>query len=138
MGGGAVNWSSKLQSVQALSSGEAEYIGSANAGQEISWTRNLLSQLGFTQILPTTLHLDNNSAINWNENPSGHNRTKHIDLKYHYTRNLVARKEVKVQYCPTSGMTADILTKPLGSILHNQGMVSLGLVSRSSGSVGTS
>jgi hypothetical protein len=64
MGGGAVNWSSKLQSIQALSSGEAEYVGSANAGQEISWMRNLLSQLGFTQTLPSILYLNNNSAIN--------------------------------------------------------------------------
>jgi hypothetical protein len=63
LGGAAVSWSSKKQTTVALSSTEAEYIAASNAGKEALWLRRLLTDLGIDSTQPTTLHVDNQSAI---------------------------------------------------------------------------
>jgi hypothetical protein len=60
-------------------------------------------------------HCDNQSCIKLTENPVFHDRSKHIDMRYHYIRDLVQRKTVKLQYIVTSKQVVDILTKPLTS-----------------------
>src|SRR5262249_6513586 len=72
IGTGAVSWSSKLQSMVALSTTEAEYIAAVEAGKEIAWMRNFLGELGFKISTPSTLHMDNQSAINVAQNPEHH------------------------------------------------------------------
>jgi hypothetical protein len=72
MGTGAFSWLSHLQSIVALSSTEAEYIAAVSAGQEIIWLCNLLSELGYTFSSPSTLHVDNNSALSVAKNPEHH------------------------------------------------------------------
>jgi hypothetical protein len=59
------------------------------------------------------VHCDNQSCIKLTENPVFHDRSKHIDMNYHYIRDFVQRKIVKLQYIATSGQVVDILTKPL-------------------------
>ena len=61
----------------------------------------------------TMVHCDNQSCIKLTENPIFQDRSKHIDMKYHYIRDLVQRKSVKLQYIATSEQVVDILTKPL-------------------------
>jgi hypothetical protein len=61
------------------------------------------------------VHCDNHSCIKLTENPLFHDRSKHIDMRYHYIRDLVQRKIVKLQYIATSKQVVDILTKPLTS-----------------------
>jgi hypothetical protein len=61
------------------------------------------------------VHCDNQSCIKLTENLVFHDRSKHIDMRYHYIRDLVQRKTVKLQYIATSEKVADILTKPLTS-----------------------
>lgn len=134
-GGGPVNWSSRLQGIQAMSSGEAEYISSANAGQEMSWMRNFFTELGVGKPGPSVLHLDSVSAIQWNNNPASHGRTKHIDLKYHYTRHLVEDGRITIRYVPSAQMPADVLTKSLGANLQKEAVRLLGMANGSSGSV---
>ncbi|KAL6334010.1 hypothetical protein AAG906_000061 [Vitis piasezkii] len=56
---------------------------------------------------------DNTSAINISKNPILHSRTKHIDIRHHFIRDLVEDKVVSLEYVPTEGQIADILTKPL-------------------------
>lgn len=63
IGGGGVSWSSRLQSLVAQSTTEAEYIAAVDAGREAIWMRNLLQELGYTLAGPTVLHMDNQSAI---------------------------------------------------------------------------
>jgi hypothetical protein len=63
----------------------------------------------------TVVHCDNQSCIKLTENPVFHDRSKHNDMRYHYIRDLVQRKTVKLQYIATSKQLADILTKPLTS-----------------------
>jgi len=56
---------------------------------------------------------DNQACIALARDPVAHSRTKHIDVRYHYIRELIAGRKTTVDYCPTVDMTADILTKPL-------------------------
>ena len=76
----------------ALSSTEAEYMAMSSAAQEAIWLRRLLSSLGFSQ-KPTILYEDNQGAIALSKNPKSHSRTKHIDIRYHFIREIIERKE---------------------------------------------
>ena len=116
MGTGAISWSSRLQSIVALSSTEAEYVSAVSAGQEIIWLRNLLSELGFTPSAPSTLWVDNNSALCVAKNPEHHGRMKHLDLRFYWLRNEVEKGTIQIKYLPTDVMPADILTKALGRV----------------------
>ena len=86
---------------------EAEYVALSSAAQECIWLRRLLNDVGYGSSVPTTIYEDNNGA---------HNRTKHIDIAYHFTRERVVSNELSVVYCPTEEMVADTLTKGLGMI----------------------
>jgi hypothetical protein len=113
MSGGAVTWKSQKQSCVALSTAEAEYIALSSATQESVWLRNLTSELGSPAETPTTIYEDNQSAIAMTKNPQFHGRAKHIDIKYHFIRENVNNGIIKLEYCPTEEMTADIFTKGL-------------------------
>ena len=109
----AVSWKSKKQTVIALSTAEAEYIALSAATQEVSWMRKLLDDLGEKCSGPTVVKEDNQSAMAIAANPGNHTRTKHIDIKFHYIRSAVQQNSIKLVYCPTSMMVADVLTKPV-------------------------
>ena len=113
LSGGAVSWCSKKQKCVALSTAEAEYIALSSAVQETIWLRQLISELGSAPQTPTVIYEDNQAAIAMTKNPQFHGRAKHIDIKHHFVREQVAKGNVQLQYCPTSEMTADILTKGL-------------------------
>ena len=100
----------------ARSTTEAEYVALSFAAQEAIWLRRLLSDVGFGGDDPTVLYEDNNGAIDLSKNPKYHNRTKHIDIAYHFTRERVLSNELSVQYCPTNDMLADVLTKGVGRV----------------------
>ncbi|KAG2758567.1 hypothetical protein Pcac1_g29300 [Phytophthora cactorum] len=68
---------------------------------------------------------DNQSCIKMTKNPVNHGRAKHIDIKYHHIRDEVKRGEVKLQYCETSVMLADIMTKALAGPRHTDLTVAL-------------
>ena len=113
IGGGSVSWRSKKQSSVALSTAEAEYIALASAGQEAAWMRVLIAELCGHPMKELTVLEDNQSAIQMTKNPQFHGRTKHIDIKFHFIRELVSNGIVKLTYCPTGDMIADMLTKGL-------------------------
>ena len=113
IGNSTVSWSSKKQSIVALSSTEAEYVSLCSAAQETVWFRHLLKDIGLLQATSTLIYEDNQGAMCLAKNPKDHSRTKHIDIKYHYTRELVANKILQIQYVPTGEMIADTLTKGL-------------------------
>ena len=113
MGGAAVSWSSCLQPVVSLSTTEAEYIAAVEAGKEIIWMRNLLSEFGFTLSSPSHLLIDNNSAVTVAKNPEHHGRMKHLDLRYHWLRDTVEAGLISPIHVPTTSQAADILTKAL-------------------------
>jgi len=108
-----VSWSSKKQMSVALSSMEVEYISGAHATKEAVWLRQLLFELGLNTSSPTVLHVDNQSAIAIAKNPEFHDRTKHINVCYHFLRQVVEDRTVELQYTPTRDQVADALTKGL-------------------------
>ena len=83
-----VSWHSAKQHNVSLSSTEAEYIALTNAVKECSWLRLLLSELKQSQE-KTTIYCDNKSTICLSMNPEFHSRTKHIDIRYHYIREVI-------------------------------------------------
>jgi hypothetical protein len=83
LNGGAVTWSSRRQPIVSLSTMPSEYIAASEAIREAVWLRRLLDNLGTTQILPTLLRCDNESAIGLAYNPLAHKGAKHIEVRYH-------------------------------------------------------
>ena len=94
--GGTVAWGSKLQSTVALSTTEAEYMALAAAAQEVLFLRQLLSDFGFTQSHPTLMFEDNKSCISLATNPMTTAKTKHIDIRYHFVRDLATTKQINI------------------------------------------
>lgn len=113
LGGGCVSWGSKLQPTVALSSSEAEYMGTTPAVQEALVQRQLLCDLHLKQEQPTIIFEDNQGCIAMSNNPVMLKRTKHIDVRYHFIREKVENGDVVLKYIPTEDQLADLLTKPL-------------------------
>ena len=112
---GPVEWKSKLTQIVALSSMEAEYIGSCEFVRIGVWLRRCLNEIGRLQKEPTPLGCDNKSAIIFANDAIIQNRSKHIDTRYHYIREKINDKTVSLFYQPTKEMPADMLTKPLAA-----------------------
>jgi transposase InsO family protein len=123
--GSAITWCSRRQQTVASSTVEAEYIATAEAAREAVWLRNLLKELGFKQVGPTTLHVDNQGAMRLATNPSTHQRTKHIDIKHHLIRELIDRGTIELRYVATEKQQADLLTKALPGPRHSSNSIQL-------------
>ncbi|CAM8981023.1 unnamed protein product [Rhodiola kirilowii] len=113
MGSGAVSWSSKKQQIVSLSTTEAEFIAGASCACQAVWLRRILGELKFPQVEATAIYCDNNSAIKLSKNPVLHGRSKHIDVRYHFLRDLTKDGIVELMHCKSEDQIADILTKPL-------------------------
>lgn len=114
---GVITWGSTKQRCISTSTTEAEYIALSEASKQGQWIRGLLRELQRTQYLTNTLSVpifsDNQACITLAKDPISHSRTKHIDVRYHYIRQLVAFGKAYIEYKPTGKMLADLLTKPL-------------------------
>jgi len=108
IGGCAVSWKASLQATVALSTTEAEYMAISNACKEAIWLRGLYSELcGVTSC--TTI----NCAICLTKDQMFHERTKHIDVRYHFIRGVIAEGDIKVCKINTCDNPANMLTKPV-------------------------
>jgi hypothetical protein len=125
--GGAITWKSKKQSVIALSSTEAEYIALSEAGREVVWLRNLYGELGFPQNTTTVIKGDNEGSIVLTEIPQFHQRSKHIQIRYHWVRDLVATDVLNIKEVRDPEQTADVLTKALLKPKHTQHTTEMGI-----------
>jgi transposase InsO family protein len=112
---GAISWKSKLQPTVALSSTEAEYMAVCAATQEAVHLRRLLNDLGHhvPDGTPTMILEDNQGCIAMAKNPILHDRTKHIDIKFHFIRDKVRDNTIKLSYVQSKDQVADALTKVL-------------------------
>ena len=126
--GSLVSWSSKRQPTVALSSTEAEYMAATQATKEVVWLRRFLSEVNHEQPTPTIIYEDNNGAIELSKNPIDHVRTKHIDIQYHFVREKVDAKEVKLIHVPTKDQLADLMTKALVTTKFTELVNRMGLV----------
>ncbi|CAL3972652.1 unnamed protein product [Diplocarpon coronariae] len=107
------SWKSKLQSIIAQSTTEAEYIAINSAAKEAVYIKQILLELGFYIQNKLPLYTDNNRALLLAKNPQFHERTKHIAVKYHYIRDLISKGEIDLIYINTLSQKADGFTKPL-------------------------
>ncbi|GJU90139.1 retrovirus-related pol polyprotein from transposon TNT 1-94 [Tanacetum coccineum] len=113
LGGNLVSWSAKKQPTVSRSSCESEYRAMANTAAEIIWITHLLRELHALPPDRPTLLCDNKSALFMSQNPVSHKRAKHIDLDYHFVRELVASGKLYTKFIPTKLQVADIFTKSL-------------------------
>ena len=108
LSGGNLSHQSKLQSTVALSSTEAEYMATTEAGNEALWVVRFLACLGFRlPSQPVNLRADNKGAISLTENPKFYRKTKDIEVRWHRIREKVERKEILILYISTKEMLAD-------------------------------
>ena len=112
VGANFVAWVSKKQNSVSLSTAEAEYIATGSCCSHFLWMKKLLSDYGITHDTMVVC-CDNSSAIDISKNPVQHYKTKHIEIRYYFIRDLVERKIVALEYIPTEYQNADIFTKPL-------------------------
>lgn len=109
-----IHWSSRKQTLVALSSNDSEYHALASAATEVLWMQPLLSELHIPrQVTPPVLWYDNHGAQALALNHVHHSRTKHIELDVHFLRDLVATNRLEVTYGSTTHQPVDMLTKPL-------------------------
>jgi hypothetical protein len=112
----------------ALSSTEAEYVALCQVAKESVWMIEFLGDLGVLIHDAMVVHVDNQGAIALAKNSVFHDRSKHIDIQYHYTRGLVKERRIHLEYIPTTEMLADLLTKPLPRRQHGYLADGIGLV----------
>jgi len=110
IGGTTNSWVSKIQSVVALSTTEAEYVAAKKASKEMIWLQMFMGELHKEHDM-STLDSDSQSAIHLSNNSAFHSRTKHVDLKYHFIQSMLEDGELKLIKIHTSQNPADMPTK---------------------------
>lgn len=126
IGDSTVCWESRKQRCVAHSTTEAEYLALSDSCKEICFVRNFMYEI-FEKHVNCRIYSDNQSALKLLETKEYcHRKTKHIDLRYHYVKDIVKEKNVTIGYLPTERMVADLFTKPLASCKHNRFVSDLG------------
>lgn len=113
LNGTAVCWSSRKQDIVTLSSTEAEYVAATSSACHCVWLKGMLQELGAISGECIDIMCDNSSTIKLSKNPVMHRRTKHIDVRFHYLRNLCNEEVIKLVFVGTNDQIADIMTKPI-------------------------
>jgi len=130
---GPISWEAKKQKSVALSTMEAEYMSLSEASKETIYLRRLLKHMGFQNLVEgaTTVFCDSQSAIQLSKNNVYHGRSKHIDIRYHFSKEASENGDIEIKYLESEHMLADILTKSLPKNRHENcvKMLNLGVKS---------
>jgi len=124
LGNNLISWGVTLQKSVALSSTEAKYIAITKCNKETVYLQNIINELNNSLQLKIPINIpvileDNTGAIKLSHNTEFHKRTKHIDIKYYYIRELVENNKIRILYINTKKQLTDPLTKPItGPILN--------------------
>jgi len=113
LNGGPITWSSKLQSITAQSTAEAEIISATEMTKEIVHLKLLLSELGVRDDSPVLVNEDNQACILMGSGMKSSRSAKHYEIRLHFLQESIRSGVIKFQYCDTNEMVADHLTKPL-------------------------
>ena len=116
--GGVVSWSSHKQPTVATSTTAAEYMAISDASREAVARLHLFEELNIDISKPTILS-DSTGALAVSEDPTNYQRTKHIDIRYHYIRHVIQNGQVVINHVPGNENPADLLTKALASERHH-------------------
>ena len=111
-----------------MSTCEAEYVAAAAGACQGVWLSMLVADLIGNEVQKFRLLVDNKSTIELSKNPMHHDRSKHIDTRFHYIRECIEKGVVDVDHVGTEDQLADILTKPLGRIRFVELRSRLGIV----------
>jgi hypothetical protein len=117
LNGGAISWNSKLQTTVAISTMEAEYMAMCATMQEGVFLRQLLKDMNFEQTDPTDINEDNTGTISLAKKPVITNKSKHIDIKFHFVREKVEEKVFRTPHVGTDDMVADAFTKAINQFM---------------------
>ena len=117
---------SKRQVVVALSTTEAEYMEATHARKEAVWLQRLCSGIGLVQ-QAMRLDCDSQSAIFLAKNPTNHSKTNHIDVQYHFVRDMVEENKVLLEKVDTLKNVADLLTKSVSTEKFSWCRVTMGI-----------
>ncbi|CAL8078553.1 unnamed protein product [Prunus armeniaca] len=128
VGNNLVAWHSKKQNSVSLSTAEAEYVAARSCCTQLFWMRHILEDYGLAQSC-FLIYCDNMSAIDISKNPVQYSRTKHIDIRPHFIRDLMEEKILSSKFVPSEKRLADILTKALDFQKHVTLRQSIGLCS---------
>ena len=105
------SWKTKKQQTVALSTCEAEYVALTATIQEALYLAQILKDMDHSFEQTATVFEDNQGTIRLAKNPVNRQRTKHVDIKYHFIRSNVLQGKIVLVYCPTENMAADVFTK---------------------------
>jgi hypothetical protein len=123
-----ISWQSTKQKIVAMSTCEAEYVAATPAACQGVWLKRLLGELLDRDDGAMELHVDNKSAIALVKNPVFHDRSKHIQTRYHFIRQCVDDGDIDVQFVRTEDQLSDIMTKALGRVQFEELRHRIGIV----------
>lgn len=126
-GGGPVSWKSRRQPTVALSTTEGEYMAMSDATKEALWLKGIVSDLGVKDE-SIKLHYNHMGPGCLSQGEGLPCRTKHIKVRHHFIRDCITSGKINISHTPTANMVADVLTKPLSRVKHQQAVKVLGLV----------
>lgn len=149
LAGSPVSWMSKKQKSVATSTMEAEYMAMHSCAKQSQWLAHVLRDMGFSEAIGMNCHKptimehdkfkdkspihtvslkgDNQAALLQAKDAHTHDRSKHIDVAYHYQRELYQKNRINVEFVGTEDMVADGLTKPLVSLGFQRFVGQLGM-----------
>jgi hypothetical protein len=133
---GPFSWAAKKHNSVAMSSTESENISQAMYAKQGQWAAQICRDLGVSECVngngqTVQMFGDNQGAIALVKNPHLHERSKHIDICYHFIRDLAEQKKLEIEYIPTAEMIADAMTKPLTRVAFERFKGQLGVVKES-------
>lgn len=112
LGDNCITWKSQLQPLVTLSSTEAEYVAITEAVKECIWLKEILKELDFMHDTPI-MFTDSQSALSLSKNPVYHERSKHIEVKYHFIREKLSQGKAELVKIHTDRNPFDVGTKIL-------------------------
>ena len=127
MANGIIGWTSRAQKTVALSSTEAEYMALSDASRQCVWIKSLMGEIGYSTNFAVPLAGDNQGSLFMATNPVTEARSKHIDIRYHYIREVIANKHIDVFFIEGNDNPADLFTKNLGRMKFQKFRAELGL-----------
>ncbi|QRW26084.1 integrase core domain protein [Rhizoctonia solani] len=113
LGGAAISWSAKKQATVALSTMEAEYMSLAHTCTQALWLRQFFEELHLYADAPTLILSNNIAALTLSVESQYHGRSKHIDIRHHFMRDIIEQRKVSTLYVPTHENLANAFTKAL-------------------------
>lgn len=123
-----ISWCSKKEPIVALSSCEAKYIVASLCGCQAVWLMNIIEELGRNEGETVTLFVDNVSAINLTKNAISHGRSKHIEIRFHYLREVVGERRFRLGYCRSEDQVVDLLIKGVTNDVFKRLKMSMGMI----------